>query len=92
MLALTILLISIVNVMRNSGCLVPDWMLSLKAPSQNAKKQLRRKPVERKDVSQAVGSIGGKRKGGHGPHRATKKARNDSQEAEDASSSVDDEE
>jgi ATP-dependent RNA helicase DDX52/ROK1 len=48
--------------MRNSGCDVPEWMLSLKAPTQNAKKQLRRRPVERKDVSQAVGSVGKKRK------------------------------
>lgn len=78
--------------MRNSGCLVPNWMLQLKAPSQNAKKQLRRKPVERKDVSQAVGSIGGKRKGGHGPHRAMKKAKNNNDEVEEGSSDFSDRE
>lgn len=68
---------SIVNVMRNSGCDVPDWMLALKAPSQNAKKQLRRKPVERKDVSRAVGSIGGKRKSSHKSQKTFKKARSE---------------
>lgn len=68
---------SIVNVMRNSGCDVPEWMLSLKAPSQNAKKQLRRKPVERKDVSRAVGSIGEKRKSSHKASRKAKKSKSD---------------
>ena len=34
-------------------------MLSLKAPSQNQKKQLRQRPVKRKDVSRATGSVGG---------------------------------
>lgn len=61
--------------MRNSGCDVPEWMLSLKAPSQNAKKQLRRKPVERKDVSRATGSIGGKRKGGRTKALGSKRIR-----------------
>lgn len=45
--------------MRNSGCEVPAWMLSLKAPTQKEKKQLKRRPVERKDVSASTGSIGG---------------------------------
>ena len=40
-------------------------MLSLKAPSQNQKKQLRQRPVKRKDVSRATGSVGG----GKGSHR-----------------------
>lgn len=50
---------SIVNVMRNSGCEVPAWMLGLPAPSQKEKKKLRRKPVDRKDVSRSTGSVGG---------------------------------
>ncbi|CAG8568077.1 1592_t:CDS:10, partial [Ambispora leptoticha] len=42
---------SIVNVMKESGCEVPDWMLTLKPPSQNAKKQVRRKPIDRRTIS-----------------------------------------
>lgn len=52
-------------------------MLSLKAPSQNAKKQLRRKPVERKDVSRAVGSIGSKRKGARARAPGAKRIRSE---------------
>ncbi|CAH1757511.1 8900_t:CDS:10 [Entrophospora sp. SA101] len=42
---------SIVNVMRESGCEVPDWMLELKNPSKESKKELRKKPIERKTIS-----------------------------------------
>ena len=38
---------SIVNVIRESGCEVPEWMLSLKNPTGNQKKHLKRKPIER---------------------------------------------
>jgi ATP-dependent RNA helicase DDX52/ROK1 len=48
--------------MRQSGCAIPEWMLQLKNPSKKAKKSLRRKPVERQDVSVAAGS-NAKRKG-----------------------------
>jgi len=65
---------SIVNVMRNSGCEVPGWMLGLKAPTQKEKKQLKRKPVERKDVSASTGSIGG---GTGSRNKKLKKARKD---------------
>lgn len=64
---------SIVNVMRNSGCEVPAWMLSLKAPSQNQKKQLRQRPVKRKDVSRATGSVGGGKGSRRKPADAGKK-------------------
>ncbi|WFD25596.1 RNA helicase [Malassezia nana] len=47
---------SIVNVMRQSGCDVPAWMLQLPKPSQMLKKQLRRKPIERKNVRAASGT------------------------------------
>ncbi|GAA6033533.1 hypothetical protein JCM8097_001441 [Rhodosporidiobolus ruineniae] len=47
---------TIVNVMRQSGCPVPDWMLALKAPSQDAKKALKLKPIGRKDISRTNGS------------------------------------
>jgi len=46
---------SIVNVMRNSGLEVPEWMLQLKNPSKNEKKQLKKRPVERKDVKDSNG-------------------------------------
>lgn len=63
---------SIVNVMRNSGCEVPEWMLSLKAPSQNDKKNLRKRPVKRKEVNKATGSMAPKKpKRGKG-HKAGK--------------------
>lgn len=52
---------SVVNVMRQSGCDVPEWMLKLPKPSKMLKKQLRRKPVERKDIRVAAGSSVGRR-------------------------------
>ncbi|GAB5591053.1 RNA-dependent ATPase rok1 [Umbelopsis nana] len=42
---------SIVNVMRESGCDVPEWMLTMKKPSQNQRKQLRKAPIERKRIN-----------------------------------------
>ncbi|KAI9592922.1 P-loop containing nucleoside triphosphate hydrolase protein [Syncephalis fuscata] len=42
---------SIVNVMKTSGCDVPDWMLTLKKASKQKRHQLRRNPVERKTIS-----------------------------------------
>ncbi|BGP20700.1 hypothetical protein JCM10213_001053 [Rhodosporidiobolus nylandii] len=47
---------TIVNIMRASGCAVPDWMLALPAPSQDAKKALKMKPIGRKDISRTNGS------------------------------------
>ncbi|GAA5886467.1 hypothetical protein JCM5296_001917 [Sporobolomyces johnsonii] len=49
---------TIVNVMRQSGCDVPAWMLALPAPSQDAKKALKMRPIGRKDVSRTNGSAG----------------------------------
>ena len=40
----------VVNVMKDSGCEVPEWMLHLKNPTKNEKKELRKKPVERKTI------------------------------------------
>ncbi|KAF9366333.1 RNA-dependent ATPase rok1 [Mortierella sp. NVP85] len=42
---------SIVNVMRESGCEVEDWMLEMKKPSKNEKKNLRQKPLGRSSIS-----------------------------------------
>mmetsp|Transcript_12502 Transcript_12502/g.24243 ORF Transcript_12502/g.24243 Transcript_12502/m.24243 type:complete len:655 (+) Transcript_12502:240-2204(+) len=41
----------IANVMRLSGCEVPDWMLKLRKPSTKERKTLQRRPVERKAIS-----------------------------------------
>ncbi|GAA5982899.1 hypothetical protein JCM10908_006825 [Rhodotorula pacifica] len=47
---------TIVNVMRASGCSVPEWMVSLPNPSQNSKKQLKQRPIGRKDISRTLGA------------------------------------
>lgn len=41
---------SIANVMKASGCEVPDWMLKLKNPSKDAKRKLSKKPVKRSAI------------------------------------------
>jgi ATP-dependent RNA helicase DDX52/ROK1 len=38
---------TIVNVMKESGCNVPDWMLNLKNPSKNEKKNLKNQALKR---------------------------------------------
>lgn len=50
---------SIVNVMRASGCDVPQWMLDLKNPSKDDKKRLLLRPISRKDVSKTNGAGSG---------------------------------
>ncbi|GAA6006785.1 hypothetical protein JCM11491_003180 [Sporobolomyces phaffii] len=47
---------TIVNVMRQSGCVVPDWMLALPNPTQDSKKSLKMKPIGRKDISRTNGA------------------------------------
>lgn len=47
---------SVVNVMRQSGCDVPEWMTQLPKPSKMLKKKLRSRPVSRQDVRAASGS------------------------------------
>merc|ERR1711972_1133388 len=46
---------SIVGVMRQSGCEVPDWMLRLKPQSKKAKRTAEFRPPERKRVSTISG-------------------------------------
>jgi len=41
---------SIANVMKQSGCDVPDWMTSLHRPSKNKRKQFAKSAPERKDI------------------------------------------
>eukprot|EP00736_Rhodelphis_marinus_P007975 Rmarinus@m.3490 len=47
---------SIVNVMRDSGCEVPEWMLNLKRPNKRERKKLERRPVKREKISSLAGS------------------------------------
>ncbi|KNE54112.1 hypothetical protein AMAG_00115 [Allomyces macrogynus ATCC 38327] len=42
---------SIVNVMKESGCDVPEWMLSLKKASQNERKKLKKSAPKRATIS-----------------------------------------
>ncbi|KAG0253002.1 RNA-dependent ATPase rok1 [Mortierella polycephala] len=42
---------SIVNVMRESGCEVADWMLAMKKPSKIEKRYLRKKPLARSTIN-----------------------------------------
>ncbi|KAI8907394.1 P-loop containing nucleoside triphosphate hydrolase protein [Gorgonomyces haynaldii] len=41
---------SIVNVMRESGCDVPEWMLNLKKPTKQMLQKLKKRPIERQDI------------------------------------------
>ncbi|KAJ2719871.1 RNA-dependent ATPase rok1 [Coemansia sp. Benny D115] len=42
---------TIVNVMRESGCEVPEWMVQLKNPVKKEKKALKKKPLDRDAIS-----------------------------------------
>lgn len=52
---------TIVNVMRQSNCQVPQWMLDLKSANQKQKKSLKRKAPERKDIKIVAGSTFGRK-------------------------------
>lgn len=41
---------TVVNVMKESGCEVPEWMSNLKKPSRNLKKNVRNMPIRRDDI------------------------------------------
>jgi len=45
------LLKPIANLMKKSGCEVPDWMLKLKAPDKKRKKELEKFPIWRKRIT-----------------------------------------
>ncbi|PWN50244.1 putative ROK1-ATP-dependent RNA helicase [Violaceomyces palustris] len=47
---------TIVNVMRQSGCEVPQWLVELPNPSKKIKRKLKAKAPERTDVRVAAGS------------------------------------
>lgn len=52
---------TVVNVMRQSGCDVPEWMLKLKNPAKNEKKRLKQKAPERKQIRTSAASSVGRR-------------------------------
>ncbi|KAG0144408.1 hypothetical protein CROQUDRAFT_660083 [Cronartium quercuum f. sp. fusiforme G11] len=55
----------VVNVMKNSGCEVADWMIKLDNLSQNDRKRLKTKPIGRISVKQAalgISNVGQKKK------------------------------
>jgi ATP-dependent RNA helicase DDX52/ROK1 len=52
---------TVVNVMRQSGCDVPQWMLDLKSANQKQKKSLKRKAPERQDIKVVAGSTFGRK-------------------------------
>ncbi|WWC93164.1 ATP-dependent RNA helicase ROK1 [Kwoniella dendrophila CBS 6074] len=41
---------TIANVLRSSGCFVPEYMLDLKKPTKNQKKNLAKAPIKRKSI------------------------------------------
>ncbi|XP_066918301.1 probable ATP-dependent RNA helicase DDX52 [Clytia hemisphaerica] len=41
---------SIANVMRSSGCEIPEWMLQIKNPNKRTKKKLSKNPIERDQI------------------------------------------
>ncbi|PVV00763.1 hypothetical protein BB560_004843, partial [Smittium megazygosporum] len=42
---------NVVNVMKSSGCEVPEWMLNLKNPTHKIKKNLKKRPIDRDAIS-----------------------------------------
>lgn len=53
---------AVVNVMKQSGCDVQDWMLKMGKATQNEKKALKRKPVDRSNISSVPSVVRQKRK------------------------------
>ncbi|UZJ51932.1 hypothetical protein CBS101457_001252 [Exobasidium rhododendri] len=52
---------SVVNVMRQSGCEVPEWMAKMKTANHKQKKSLKRKAPERQDIKVVAGSTFGRK-------------------------------
>ncbi|SNX87661.1 probable ROK1 - ATP-dependent RNA helicase [Melanopsichium pennsylvanicum] len=52
---------TVVNVMRQSGCDVPQWMLELKNPNKKERKKLKQKAPERKEIRTSAASSVGRR-------------------------------
>ncbi len=52
---------TVVNVMRQSGCDVPEWMTKLKGPGKKERKKLRERAPERKEIRTSAASSVGRR-------------------------------
>lgn len=48
--------------MKESGCEVSDWMMALKAPSKNLKKNVKARPVQRYEIKTVSKYDDGKQK------------------------------
>lgn len=53
---------AVVNVMKQSGCEVPDWMLSMRNATNDEKKKLKTKPITRDEISTVPNIVKRKRK------------------------------
>ena len=65
---------SIANVVKLSGCEVPDWMLAIKQLSTKEKKQLRRSAPLRRHIDTAAGAGAVKRDVGSGTSKGVDKS------------------
>ncbi|SPO30268.1 probable ROK1 - ATP-dependent RNA helicase [Ustilago trichophora] len=52
---------TVVNVMRQSGCEVPEWMLELKNPNKKERKRLKQRAPERREIRTSAASSVGRR-------------------------------
>ncbi|EST08623.1 Helicase, C-terminal [Kalmanozyma brasiliensis GHG001] len=52
---------TVVNVMRQSGCEVPEWMVKLKGPGKKERKKLKQRAPERKEIRTSAASSVGRR-------------------------------
>ncbi|KAJ9475312.1 ATP-dependent RNA helicase ROK1 [Pseudozyma hubeiensis] len=52
---------TVVNVMRQSGCEVPEWMVGLKGPGKKERKKLKARAPERKGIRTSAASSVGRR-------------------------------
>lgn len=53
---------NVINVMKQSGCSVDDWMLKMPKMNQNLKKKLKNRPIDRSEISTVPTIIRQKRK------------------------------
>ena len=75
---------TVANVMRSSGCDVPDWMLAMKPPNKSEKRNLAKHGVKRANVGGSENDVGaetGKRKA---DSKKAKRKRVDNTEVKDA--------
>ena len=73
---------SIANVMKASGCPIPDWMLKLKTQTKQEKRRRAVKPLSRKAISKGAPKEGGGSGGGGGGKRQRGSGRDDEEEGE----------